>query len=58
MITDNQEKIELIQEFLKNPLNGRENQRALAVKLVLEGYRYQAVSEILSVSLGYQIPQV
>jgi transposase len=53
MITENQEKIELIKEFLKNPSNGRENQRALAVKLVLEGYRYQAVSKILSVSLGF-----
>ncbi len=53
MITENKEKIELIKEFLQNPSNGRETQRALAVKLVLEGYRYQAVSEILSVSLGF-----
>ncbi len=53
MITDNKEKIELIKKFIKNPSNGRETQRALAVKLVLEGYRYQRVSEILSVSLGF-----
>ena len=53
MITDNKEKIELIKEFLENPSNGRETQRALAVKLVLEGYRYQRISEILSVSLGF-----
>ncbi|ACB50378.1 probable transposase [Crocosphaera subtropica ATCC 51142] len=53
MIIDNKEKIELIKEFLENSSNGRETQRALAVKLVLEGYRYERVSEILSVSLGF-----
>ncbi len=53
MLTENQEKIKFIKEFLKNSSNGRETQRALAVKLVLEGYRYQTVSEILSVSLGF-----
>ena len=53
MIAKNQEKVEQVKEFLKKPLTGRETQRALAVKLVLEGYRYQAVKEILSVSSGF-----
>nr|WP_049769532.1 transposase [Rippkaea orientalis] len=53
MITENQKKINLIKEFLKKTTDGRETQRALVVKLVLEGYRYQAIKEILSVSLGF-----
>jgi transposase len=53
MTTENKEKIKLLKDFLKNRPDGREIQRALAVKLVLEGDRYQAVKEILSVSLGF-----
>ena len=53
MKSENQEKISQLKELIKNHKYGREVKRALAVKLVLEGYRYGAIEKILFVSEGF-----
>jgi len=50
---DSQEPIKLIKEFMKTNPDSQELKRALAVKLVLSGYRYRRIQEILSVSTGF-----
>ena len=50
---DSQEPIQLIKEFIKTNPDSQELKRALAVKLVLSGYRYRKTQEILSVSTGF-----
>jgi transposase len=40
-------------EFLAEKRDSREYRRALAVKLALLGYRYEAICEMLDVTLGF-----
>src|SRR5206468_11877090 len=39
--------------FLAEKRDSRESRRALAVKLALLGYRYEAICEMLDVTLGF-----
>lgn len=48
-----QEALKILEEFIKSNPNSQEMKRALAVKLVLEGYRYAQIKQILSVSVGF-----
>jgi transposase len=47
------EALKILEEFIKSNPNSQEMKRALAVKLVLEGYRYAQIKQILSVSVGF-----
>jgi transposase len=47
------EKIKLLEEFIQRVSNSKELKRGLAVKLALEGYTYNAIKEILVVSIGF-----
>jgi transposase len=47
------EQIETLKELTKSNPDSQEMKRALAAKLVLSGYRYQTIQEILSVSSGF-----
>ena len=44
--------IKLLERFIDDYPSGKELKRALAVKLVLEGYAYREIQTILNVSLG------
>lgn len=50
---ENKEQIEILKEFIRSNPDSQEMKRALATKLVLEGYRYQTVQQILAVSSGF-----
>lgn len=50
---ETKEQIEILKEFIISNPDSQEMKRALATKLVLEGYRYQKVQEILAVSSGF-----
>ena len=50
---ETKEQIEILKEFIRSNPDSREMKRALATKLVLEGYRYQTVQQILAVSSGF-----
>lgn len=41
-----------LEEFIVQNLNAREVRKGLAVKLVYQGYLYEEIQRILSVSLG------
>ncbi len=41
-----------LQEFIDNRPDAREVRKALAVKLVYQGYKYEEIQTILDVSLG------
>lgn len=41
-----------LQEFIDDRPDGREVRKALAVKLVYQGYKYEEIQTILDVSLG------
>jgi len=47
------EKIKLLEEFIQGVSGSKELKRGLAVKLTLEGYTYNAIKEILIVSIGF-----
>jgi transposase len=51
--TETEEQVEILKNFIKSNPDSQEMKRALAAKLVLEGYRYQAIQQILSVSFGF-----
>ena len=40
-------------EFIENSLDFREIKRALAVKMLLEGYKHAAIQSVLGVSSGF-----
>lgn len=42
-----------LSEFIENSQDKREVQRAIAVKMLLEGYKHQAIQSILGVSSGF-----
>lgn len=46
------EAIAELQEFIDNRPDAREVRKALAVKLVYQGYKYEEIQTILDVSLG------
>jgi len=47
------EKIKLLEEFIQGLSSSKELKRGLVVKLTLEGYTYNAIKEILIVSIGF-----
>jgi transposase len=47
-----QSAIAELQEFIDNRSDAREVRKALAVKLVYQGYKYEEIQTILDVSLG------
>ncbi len=49
---DQQEAIAELQEFIALGSNVREVRKALAVKLIYQGYRYEEIQTILDVSVG------
>ncbi|MEL7038115.1 MAG: helix-turn-helix domain-containing protein [Cyanobacteria bacterium J06592_8] len=48
-----EDSIKILEEYIKGNPKTQELKRALAVKLVLEKYRYEKIQQILSVSLGF-----
>ena len=42
-----------LSEFIENSQDKREVQRAIAVKMLLEGYKHEAIESILGVSSGF-----
>lgn len=54
MIPESEEKeIKALKDFINSNPDARELKRALAVKLVLEGWAYRAIQESLGVSYGF-----
>lgn len=52
-LSETKEQIKILKELIKNNSNSQVMNRALATKLVLEGYRYRTIQQILSVSSGF-----
>lgn len=50
--TSSQTAIEELQGFIAGNPDAREMRKALALKLVYQGYSYEAISQILDVSIG------
>lgn len=48
-----EDSIKILEEYIKRNPKTQELKRSLAVKLVLEKYRYEKIQQILSVSLGF-----
>lgn len=46
-------QLKTLEDFIKSNPKSAEMKRALAAKLVLEGYSYKKIKEILSVSVGF-----
>lgn len=54
MISESREKeIQALKDLIRSNPDARELKRALAVKLVLEGYAYRAIKQTLGVSYGF-----
>ena len=54
MISESKEKeIKALKDFINSNPDPRELKRALAIKLVLEGYAYRAIKQSLGVSYGF-----
>lgn len=51
--SETKKQIEILKDFINSNPDSRELKRALAVKLALEGYLYQSIKKILSVSVGF-----
>lgn len=48
-----EKQIKSLQDFIKSNPKPQELKRALAVKLILEGYSYRSIQKILEVSMGF-----
>ena len=52
-VMNKEEQIKELNNWIKKPRDGREYQRALAVKLALEGWRYEIIASSLNVSKSF-----